>query len=54
VVDEDILLRKAAQVEHHVARLRQRLPLEAETLHADEDLGDLTLLARCLRDHARG
>ena len=44
MVDPDVLLRKAAHVEHHVARLRKRRPLDAQTLQADEDLRNTVLM----------
>ena len=43
MVDRDVLLRKAGHAEHHIARLMQRLPVDAETLQADEDLRNLVV-----------
>ncbi|MBI5500889.1 MAG: DUF86 domain-containing protein [Deltaproteobacteria bacterium] len=44
MVDPDVLRAKTTAVRHHVARIRRRLPLSADTLDADEDLRDILLL----------
>jgi uncharacterized protein YutE (UPF0331/DUF86 family) len=36
VVDADVVLRKSQAIEHHGARLRARMPLEAQALRLDE------------------
>lgn len=38
MVDPDIVLRKAQAIEHHVARLRGKMPLDPAALAADESL----------------
>ena len=38
MVDPDVVLRKAQAVEHHVARLRAKLPLQIEALATNESL----------------
>jgi uncharacterized protein YutE (UPF0331/DUF86 family) len=38
MVDPDVVLRKAQSIAHHVGRLRAKLPLDADTLDADESL----------------
>jgi len=44
VVDRDLLRRKSARVLHHVARLRDRTPVMAQTLSGDEDLANLVAM----------
>jgi len=38
VVDPDVVLRKAQAIEHHAARLRDKLPLDSASLASDESL----------------
>ena len=38
MVDPDVVLRKSQAIEHHGARLRARMPLEAHALRLDESL----------------
>lgn len=47
MIDRELVLRKLDMVRHHTARLRSRLPANAQTLSGDEDLRDIVANNLC-------